>query len=277
MAEDRKRFPAVFIGHGSPMMIPDGALGSAFLKRLGQELGKPDAILIASAHWETELPAVSGAERPETIYDFSGFPPAFYQVQYPAPGAPALAARVATLLALADLPARIDPAQGLDHGAWVPLRLMYPDADIPVAQISVQHHLGPVHHLQLGRALAPLRDEGVLILGAGNMTHNLADAFRRMREGADATPDAWALAFDRWVTDAATQGRFDDLVNYRELAPHARMAHPRDEHYLPLLVAAGAGGDGAKATRLNDEFLLGNLSQAAYAFDAPERLAPPIQ
>ena len=269
-----KRYPAIFIGHGSPMQIADGAPGRGFLERLGPELGKPAAILIASAHWETMQPAVSGAAHPETIYDFGGFPRAFYQVKYPAPGAPDIAKRVAALLEQAGLPAHIDPQQGLDHGAWVPLRLMYPDADVPVAQLSLQHHLGPAHHLALGRALAPLRDEGVLILGAGNMTHNLQDAFRKMAEGDPNAPtDAWALAFDRWVADAATAGRLDDLVHYRERAPHARMAHPRDEHYLPLLVAAGAGGEGAVAKRLNDEFLFGNMSQAAFAFDAPERLA----
>jgi 4,5-DOPA dioxygenase extradiol len=268
-----ERFPAIFIGHGSPMQIPAGAPGTEFLRRLGAELGKPKAILIASAHWETEGPAVSGAEQPETIYDFGGFPPEFYRVRYPAPGAPDLARRVADLLGAAGMPARIDPTQGLDHGAWVPLRLMYPDADVPVAQLALQHHLGPAHHLAMGRALAPLRDEGVLILGAGNLTHNLGDAFRRMREGPNASTDAWAREFDRWVADAAIAGKVEDLVQYRTLAPHARMAHPRDEHYLPLLVAAGAGGEGARGRRLNDEFLLGNLSQAAYAFDAPDKLA----
>ncbi len=255
------------------MQIPTGAPGTEFLQRLGRELGRPKAILIASAHWETERPAVSGAAHPETIHDFGGFPPEFYRVTYPAPGAPDVAERVVDLLGNAGTSADIDPSQGFDHGTWVPLRLMYPGADVPVAQLALQHHLGPAHHLAMGRALAPLRDEGVLILGAGNMTHNLGDAFRKMREGAGAKPDAWALTFDRWVSDAATAGNFDDLVNYRRLAPYAQMAHPRDEHYLPLLVAAGAGGDGARGKRLNDEFLLGNLSQAAFAFDAPERLA----
>ncbi len=267
------RYPAIFIGHGSPMQIPAGAPGTEFLQRLGKQLGKPKAILVASAHWETERPAVSGATRPDTIHDFGGFPPEFYRVTYPAPGAPDLATRVAGLLGEAGMHADIDTRQGLDHGSWVPLRLMYPDADVPVAQLALQHHLGTGHHLRLGRALAPLRDEGVLILGAGNLTHNLGDAFRKMQEGPNARTDAWAMAFDRWVADAATAGNFDDLVNYRSLAPHARMAHPRDEHYLPLLVAAGAGGEGAKGKRLNDEFVFGNLSQAAYAFDAPELLA----
>ena len=269
-----KRFPALFIGHGSPMQIPDGAPGRAFLEQLGRELGKPAAVLIASAHWETPEPMVSGAQHPETIHDFGGFPREFYQVKYPAPGAPEVAKRVVELLGEAGVRASVDPHQGLDHGSWVPLRLMYPDADVPVAQRSLQHHLGPEHHLRVGRALAPLRDEGVLIVGAGNLTHNLQDAFRKMQMGDPrAATDAWALAFDRWVADAATSGRFDDLVHYRERAPHAQMAHPRDEHYLPLLIAAGAGGEGAHAKRLNDEFIFGNLSQAAYAFDAPERLA----
>lgn len=258
--------PAVFIGHGSPMQIPEGAPGREFLESLGRELGTPRAILCASAHWETPSPAVSGAQRPETIYDFTGFPAEFYDVTYPAPGAPWLAERAVDLLGEAGLACGIDPGQGLDHGAWVPLRLMYPDAQVPVAQLSIQHHLGPAHHLALGRALAPLRDEGVLILEAGNLTHNLQAFFQKPREENDP-PEEWAVAFDGWIEAAATAGRFHDLVRYRELAPNADIAHPRDEHYLPLLVAAGAGGEGARATRLNNEFLFGVLSQAAYAFE----------
>ena len=255
------------------MQIPDGAPGRAFLERLGPWLGKPKAILCASAHWETARPVVSGAARPETVYDFFGFPPEFYQVRYPAPGAPGLAGRVAELLADAGLACDVDPHQGLDHGAWVPLRLMYPDADVPVAQLSLQHHLGPEHHFRLGRALAPLSAEGVLVLGAGNLTHNLGAAMRAMARGPEAAPEEWASAFDRWVGDAIAARRFDDLVRYRSLAPHAALAHPRDEHYLPLLVAAGAGGPGAQGLRLNDEILFGNLSQAAFAFGDPGALA----
>ena len=270
---NRTVWPSVFIGHGSPMQIPDGAPGRAFLQRLGAWLGKPTAILCASAHWETAHPAVSGASRPETIYDFFGFPAEFYDVKYPAPGAPALAERVAALLTGAGLTCDIDPGQGLDHGSWVPLRLMYPGADVPVAQLSLQHHLGPEHHFRLGRALAPLRAEGVLVLGAGNLTHNLGATMRGMSRGPGAAPDAWAAAFDQWIGNAIDAGRFEDLVRYRTLAPNAAMAHPRDEHYLPLLVAAGAGGDGALGLRLNDEILFGNLSQAAFAFGEASSLA----
>ena len=261
-----QRFPAVFIGHGSPLQIREGAPGTAFLRRLGAELGKPQAILIASAHWETASPAVGGAEWPETICDFYGFPPEFYSVTYPAPGAPDVARLAAAMLTAAGFDAGIDPGQGLDHGAWVPLRLMYPGADVPVAQLSLQHHLGPAHHLAVGRALAPLRGEGVLVLGAGNLTHNLRAMMGRPLD-AESAPEPWVTEFTAWVDDAARAGRMDDLADYRARAPHAAKAHPRDEHYLPLLIAAGAGGEGARATRLNDEVLFGTLSQAAYAFD----------
>lgn len=263
------RIAPVFIGHGSPMQIPEGAPGRGFLGRLGTELPKPTAILCVSAHWETREPTVSTTAAPETIYDYYGFPDELYAVTYPAPGAPDMARHAADLLTKAGLACGLDETQGLDHGAWVPLRLMYPDADVPVAQLSLQHHLGPGHHLAVGRALAPLAEDGVLVLGAGNLTHNMQAAIRSMQGGPDAEPEEWALGFDRWIGDAVTEGRWDDLVNYRSLAPFAEMAHPRDEHYLPLLVAAGAGGSDARGRRLNDEFLYGTLSQAAYAFDAP--------
>ena len=210
---------------------------------------------------------VSTAETPETIYDFHGFPSEFYAIKYPAPGAPDMARRAADLLAGAELECGTDKAQGLDHGAWVPLQLMYPDADVAVAQLSLQHHLGPAHALAVGRALAALAED-VLVLGAGNLTHNLG-ALGAVQSGAEAEPAEWAVAFDRWVGDAVEQGRWRDLVDYRRLAPSAEIAHPRDEHLLPLFVAAGAAGEQARGRRINDEFLYGSFSQAAFVFETP--------
>ncbi len=259
--------PPMFIGHGSPMMIPEGAPGRGFLQRLGAEMPKPAAILCVSAHWETQAPMVSTAETPETIYDFYGFPNEFYTIKYPAPGAPDMARRAVDLLTRAGLECGTDAAQGLDHGAWVPLQLIYPDADVAVAQLSLQHNLGPAYALAVGRALAPLAEEDVLVLGAGNLTHNLGALMGEFQSGAGAEPAAWAVAFDRWVGDAVAAGRWQDLVDYRQLAPSAEMAHPRDEHLLPLFVAAGVVGEQARGRRINDEFLYGSFSQAAFVFE----------
>jgi 4,5-DOPA dioxygenase extradiol len=258
--------PSVFIGHGAPTTALDRDPTHEFLKGLGQKLERPDAILCVSAHWESERPAASTATAPETIYDFYGFPEPLYQLRYPAPGAPELAARAAELLGGAGLACDLEPDQGLDHGAWIPLLLMYPDADVPVAQLSIQHHLGPAHHLAMGRALAPLRDGGVLILGSGNVTHNLQDAIGRLRGGSGAgdPPPEWAVAFDGWVAERVAEGAVDDLADYRARAPFAEVAHPRDEHFLPLFVVAGAGGGAGR--QIHAHFALSSLSMAAFAF-----------
>ena len=257
----------MFIGHGSPMLIPDGAPGRAFLEQLGRDMEKPAAVLCVSAHWETRTPMVSTATTPETIYDFSGFPDEFYRITYPAPGTPDMARRAVELPTQAGIGCGTDDAQGLDHGSWVPLRLMFAQADVPVAQLSLQHHLGPAHHLAVGRALAPLADENVLVMGAGNLTHNLQAIMGAFQNGPDAEPADWAVAFDRWVGDAVAEGSWQDLVDYRQLAPFAEIAHPRDEHLLPLFVAAGAAGKNARGRRINDEIMYGTFSQAAFVFD----------
>lgn len=170
--------PTVFISHGSPMHALDaGAAGEAW-RRLGDTLPRPRAILIASAHWEASMPMLGGAPKPETIHDFYGFPEPLYRIRYPAPGAPLVAQRAQQLLLSAGLPSAIDDVRGLDHGAWSPLLHMYPEADVPVVQLSVQTALGAAHHLALGRALAPLAGEGVLVIGSGHMTHNLREWMR---------------------------------------------------------------------------------------------------
>jgi 4,5-DOPA dioxygenase extradiol len=261
--------PTVFVSHGPPTLVLEPSPVREFLSGLGAALGRPAGILCVSAHWDTGRPAVSTAPAPETIHDFYGFPEPLYAMTYPAPGAPELAERASRLLDGAGLAADRDPGRGLDHGAWVPLRLMYPDPAIPVAQISIQAALGPAHHLAVGRALAPLRADGILVLASGNTTHNLHDAIGAMRSGAvDAPPPAWARSFADWLSAAVADGNEDDLVNYRARAPFAALAHPTDEHLLPLHVAFGAAGPGARGRRLHESYLFRSLNMAAYAFDA---------
>ncbi|HEX8853337.1 MAG TPA: class III extradiol ring-cleavage dioxygenase, partial [Pyrinomonadaceae bacterium] len=237
-----RRFPSLFVSHGAPTLALEENETVEFLKQLGAQLGRPAAVLCVSAHWETRVPTVSAAARPETIHDFGGFPAELYRMRYPAPGAPELAARVASLLAEAGIESQMSPDRGLDHGAWIPLKLMYPEADVPVTQLSVQPHAGAAEHFRLGRALAPLRDEGVLILATGSATHNLA------RLGREGVAPLWAARFEEWLHQKVTSGAHEELLDYRRLAPDAQLAHPTDEHLLPLFVALGAGS-GESATR----------------------------
>lgn len=258
--------PALFISHGSPDLPLHPSPARDFLAQLGQQFDRPQAILVISAHWTTPQPIVSAAPRPRTIHDFGGFPAALYQLTYPAPGAPELAVRVVDLLTAAGIKSGISADRGLDHGAWNPLLLLYPHADVPVTQLSIQPHLDPAHHLAIGRALAPLRQQGVLILASGSATHNL---WELGGYAPDAAPPDWVTAFAQWLTDALTQSKTEALLNYRQLAPHAARNHPTAEHLLPLFVAFGAGGSAAKAIELHSSYSLGVLSMAAYAFDAP--------
>ncbi len=257
------RFPSVFVSHGSPMMIVEDSPARHFLQRLGRDLGRPSAILIASGHWETDRLGIVSADRPETIYDFHGFPAPLYEVAYRAPGAPELAGRAAALLGEAGIEASLTASWGLDHGAWVPLHLMYPDADIPVAQISIESRLGPARQLAVGAALAGLRDDGVLIMGSGNVTHNLRE-LRRDRPIHD--PPDWVKVFSDWVFAALSDGRIDDLARYREVAPEGRRNHPSEEHFLPLFTAIGAAGPGATAKRIHASYSYSALSMDAYMF-----------
>jgi 4,5-DOPA dioxygenase extradiol len=250
--------PTVFVSHGSPMLYLEKDLPArAFLSSLGSVVPKPKAILAVSAHWNTERPAVSLTAKPETIHDFYGFPDALYKLHYDAPGAPALARRVAELTGA-------QPAEyGLDHGAWVPALLGWPDADIPIFQLSVQPYMSPAHHIELGRKLTSLREEGVLVMGSGSATHNLR---RLIRGSHDTPPEPWAKAFDDWLATTVEKGDAAALANYRNEAPNAKDAHPTDEHFLPLHVAFGAAGEGARGRALHRSFTSGNLSMASYVF-----------
>lgn len=253
--------PVLFLSHGSPMhAIQPGAVREAW-QRIARELPRPKAILIASAHWETDVPEVTAAEQPETIHDFYGFPKPLYGIQYPAKGDPALASRAVSLLNDSELKAKADPIRGLDHGAWSPLLHMYPQADIPVVQVAVQTGRGPRHHLALGRALAPLADEGVLIIGSGHLTHNL-------RDRADGAPAPYAVRFQGWVKERIDAHALDELADYRRLSPDGVRAHPTDEHFLPLFFALGAARENYRAERLYDAIETSALAMDAYRFSA---------
>ncbi len=251
--------PTLFLSHGSPMhALQPGAVRGVW-EGIARSLPRPEAILIASAHWETNIPAVTGAARPETIHDFYGFPKPLYEIQYPAKGSPELAFRALGLLKKSGLEAQTDPIRGLDHGAWSPLLYMYPKADVPVVQVAVQTGLGTRHHLELGRALAPLAREGVLIIGSGHLTHNL-------RDRGDGGPAAYALAFQDWVKQRIDRHALDELADYRSLTPDGVRAHPTDEHFLPLYVAIGAAGADYRAEHLYDGIEMGALAMNAYRF-----------
>ena len=260
--------PVLFVSHGAPTFVLEPGRAGATLTALGRSLPKPAAILVVSAHWETDRPTVSGATQPDTIHDFYGFPPALYQMRYPAPGAPALATRVQAALAAAGIEAEIDPQRGLDHGAWVPLTLIWPDADIPVTQLSVQPDAGAAHHYAVGQALAALAEAGVMIVASGSVTHNLRE-FRMQPEDAGVEP--YGTEFRDWLRARIEAHDDAAVIAYREQAPHAVRAHPTEEHFLPLHVALGAAADGATHRRIHDGVTFGVIGMDAYLL-AAERL-----
>lgn len=258
------RLPALFVSHGAPTLALEPGPTRGFLAQLGFGFDRPRAILSISAHWETAVPAISRAVRPETIHDFYGFPEALYAMRYPAPGAPELAVRAAQLLTVSGFNAATNEERGLDHGAWVPLMLMYPQADIPVTQLAVQSALGPEHHWRMGEALRPLRDEGVLIIASGSVTHNLREFGRH---GYDAPPPSWVSGFNDWLHDRIVDADRPALLDYRARAPHAVRNHPTEEHLLPLFAAAGAGTPGSRPQRLHAGYTYGVIGMDAWRFD----------
>jgi 4,5-DOPA dioxygenase extradiol len=259
------KMPVLFVSHGSPTLpLEPGETGAAW-RKLGEQLGKPSAVPMISAHWESRIPTISRAVQPETIHDFSGFPAELYKLQYSAPSAPEMAQAAALALQQAGIPVQLDDEHGLDHGAWVPLSLMYPKADTPVAQLSLQPDKGPAWHIALGRALRPLREQGVLIVGSGSITHNLRALFKHP-QGAPV-PD-WVTEFCDWIAGKIEAGDMDALSAYRTLAPHAVQNHPTDEHLLPLFVALGAADKVGGAQRLNSVMTYGILAMDAWLFDA---------
>lgn len=234
---DAGRMPALFVGHGSPMNAIEANDFHRGWREVERQLPRPKAILCISAHWETSGVHLTASERPETMHDFYGFPPALFDVQYAAPGDPRLAERVATLLAAS--PVRLDPGRGLDHGAWGVLVAMYPQADVPVVQLSLDTRQPAAGHYGLAQALAPLRDEGILVIGSGNIVHNLR-SFRL----DDPRPYDWAIAFDHEVKRQLVAGQHQKVIAYESLDPSARLAVPTPEHYLPLLYIIALQGEG---------------------------------
>lgn len=255
--------PVLFVPHGAPTFaLRPGAAGAALVAKAAT-LALPRAIVIVSAHWDTAVPTVGFAEKLETIHDFWGFPEALYAIRYPASGCPEASREVVAAIAAAGLPVASDATRGLDHGAWVPLRLMFPDAQIPVIPLSLQSRGGPQQAWQLGRALAPLVERGFLVVASGNITHNLRD-FQRAYAGG-GTP-AYVREFADWLDAQLAAGNRDALLDYRQLAPGAVQAQPTEEHLLPLFVALAAAGDDADYERFHagiDDYV---LAMDAYQF-----------
>jgi 4,5-DOPA dioxygenase extradiol len=269
--------PTLFISHGSPMLAVADSAARRFLAQLGPKLPPPTAVVVISAHYDTPTTEVTAAERPGTIHDFGGFPDDLYRLRYPAPGDPKLARDVVALLAGADIRARLEPNRGLDHGAWIPLSLMLPRADVPVLQISVSSRRSPEEHFALGRALRSLRDAGALLLGSGGATHNLALYAHARGRDDDSTPPEWVESFNEWTAGAVVGRRFDDLFRYAELAPFAAQNHPTPEHYLPLFVTLGTAHDDEPGVRIHSSYDRGLLSLDAYAFGLAQLSAREIR
>lgn len=246
------------------MLAIDDSPARRFLQDLGKLLPRPKAIVVVSAHWEAMGgPAISLAEQPETIHDFGGFPPALFAIRYPAQGAPDVAAQAAKLLEIAGFAIKRSLNRGRDHGAWVPLSLMYPEADIPVTQVSLMRDASPAEHERMGKALCKLRDDGVLIIGSGSLTHNLHE-FRG--HSIDAEVPDWVSDFGAWMKASLENDRREALLAYRTQAPSAERNHPTEEHLLPLFVALGAAGESPKAQQLHTSHEYGVLAMDVYAF-----------
>jgi len=242
--------PAIFFGHGSPMNALGGPYAAAW-RDLGEAVGKPKGVVMISAHWETRGLGVTAQARPETIHDFGNFGPELHAVQYPAPGSPVLAARVAELTG-----AHAVEAWGLDHGAWSVLVHVWPDADVPVVQLSLDRTLTARQHYELARALRPLRDEGYVIAGSGDFVHNL----RTWKRTGDDVPYPWASSFNEAVKAAFVRGDHDALIDWVDLAEDAQLSVPTDEHYLPLLYVAAQQAPGEPVSFFNDEITGGSIS-----------------
>ena len=263
--------PTLFVSHGAPNLILKDTPARAFLASYGEKLiaerGRPRAIVMMSAHFEADAPTLTADDRPGMIYDFGGFEPELYAIAYPASGDPALARRAAELIAAQGERPRLVTGRGFDHGAWVPLKLLFPDAGISVVQLSVSPHRDGAWHARLGAALGALREEGVLIVGSGAATHNLREIFRTLQRGEENAPaPRWVESYNEWMTARIESGALDDVVHALDRAPHARDNHPTPDHFLPLPFAMGAAGEGAKGTRVHASTEYGAMVMDAYSF-----------
>jgi 4,5-DOPA dioxygenase extradiol len=253
--------PALFVSHGAPTFALEPAVLGPKLRQFGERLEGLEAVAVVSAHWQTPGLQVMRTPAPETIHDFGGFPPALYQLRYPAPGAPAVAADAAALLMAAGFTVSFDDVRGLDHGVWVPLLHLLPEARLPVFQISLPFAYNAERALQLGSALRTLRDRGVMVMGSGSLTHNLREIGQ-----TDPNNTRYALEFTAWVRERLEKKDIGALVDYRRVAPHALRAHPTEEHFLPLLAALGASDDEDAVEVIEGGMTYGVLSMESYAF-----------
>ena len=255
--------PVLFISHGSPLSAIEEDGYADALRRLGKALPRPKAIAVLSAHWEAASPIrITASPAPGVIHDFGGFPEELYALSYPSPGDPALASEIARLLGEAGLQARLDERRPLDHGAWIPLRRMVPDAKIPVVQVTLPLPRDPKGLIRMGKALAPLRERGVLLLGSGGVVHNLGLVHF---EDKEAPLDPWAQPFEDWVMDRVRRLDAAGLASYRQHAPNARLAVPSTEHFDPIFFTLGAAGDGDRFTDVHSGFQYGNLSMRCFS------------
>ncbi|ASS74058.1 dioxygenase [Tumebacillus algifaecis] len=253
--------PALFLAHGSPLLAIQDNEYARFLTQLGSQY-KPKAIIIFTAHWEKETLTVSYMDQSyDTIYDFYGFPEEMYNIKYPAKGSTAVADQVIARFAAHNIPVQKDTTRGLDHGSWVLLRRMYPDANIPVVQISIHPFLSPEEQFKIGQALQGLGQEDIMIIGSGVTVHNL-----RIIKWEQTTPEPWAVEFDDWLLEKFNAGDQEALFHYDQLAPHARLAVPRPEHFVPLFIAAGSGDPSTAPQVIHRSYELGTLSYLSLAF-----------
>ena len=253
------RYPSLFISHGAPDIAISQHAAADALKALGRRFPQPAAIVIVSAHWVSEPVGITAVEAPETIHDFGGFPEALYRLQYPAKGDPQLAEAIASRLQNAGFDIDLERRRGLDHGAWMPLFLMYPEANIPVVQVALPAG-GLQHCVRLGKALAPLRDAGVLLIGSGGSVHNL----RALNREQSTAP--WAGAFEEWLLQAVEGNHCDWLVEPARFPVDFNTAHPTIEHYLPLIFACAAGGEDSPGRRIHHSFMYGNIGMSCFEF-----------
>lgn len=266
---DSTHLPSLFVSHGSPMLAVEPGRTGPLLAGIGATLPTPRAIVVLSPHWETVTARVGNQQKPRVIHDFGGFPQALYQLDYPASGAPALAEHVARLLRDGGVEAGTDGGWGLDHGTWVPLRYLYPQADVPVVQLSLQPHMPPDYHFRVGQLLAPLAKEGILLVGSGSFTHNL----RELRRNDPDAPDAPHTAeFLQWFLERMRAGDLEGLFGYRTTAPHAVRTHPSDEHLLTLFFAMGAADDWTRFVHLDSGSTYHSLRMDAFAFGSASTL-----
>ncbi len=281
MDTNRSPLAPIFLSHGSPMTALEPGEVGPFWQRLGLALaagGRPKAILAISAHSLARAPLLMAAARHGTVHDFGGFPEPLYQLRYDVPGAPALAQQVAALVRAAGLPVQVADEGGLDHGIWAPLRFVWPEADIPVLPLAFPPDWSPAQLMALGRALAPLTQQGVLVYATGSLTHNLRMLFGAARPALDAPEIPQSAAFRQWFAQRSAAADWPALLDYRQQAPHAVLMHPTDEHLLPLYVAAGAAGVAPVGVRLHDSLTYGCLGMDAYAFgDAAPALAQRLE